>query len=273
MLVPYETSPGFDLLRMRWTEISRQLFSLLQSISSNERLSAQTSHSFSGTLSGKILFVREGQLQVRMKGGLLFLLESEDCFLPWSRELGDEFLVETDFAVDTAVVPWDGLLRLAEGGGDLLSVVFSFYQIQCSILASLLSMRGLQDAQFVPTLSHVESGDVLIQQGDADDTVFTLAEGEADVFVDGVKVGEILEDEIFGALAAFSSQPRTATVVARTKGLVLGLPRDQFSALISARPHTVEKFIENMARSLVDTNERLVQLSRARSDELGDESE
>jgi len=85
-----------------------------------------------------------------------------------------------------------------------------------------------------------------------------LIEGHADVLVDGKKVGEVLSDEIFEAMAAFSDTARNVTVRATKSCVVLSLPAQQFIGLMSSRPATVLKLINDMARALVTANKTLI---------------
>jgi CRP/FNR family cyclic AMP-dependent transcriptional regulator len=120
---------------------------------------------------------------------------------------------------------------------------------------------------FEPTITTYFPGDVIIEQNSLGTDVFTLLSGHANVMVNGVQVGEIFADEIFGALAALSNQPRTATVVADKKSMVLSISKDQFSELIEARPNTVKKLVEDMARTIVALNSKVVAMSEKSPDE------
>lgn len=99
-----------------------------------------------------------------------------------------------------------------------------------------------------------KAGETIIREGTESDTVYSIVEGHAEVFVKGVKVGEVLEDEIFGALSLLTNSPRTATVVADTRCLVMVVPRHQFEILIKSHPRICLSLMENMARQIVSLN-------------------
>ena len=61
---------------------------------------------------------------------------------------------------------------------------------------------------------HFAAGEELIHQGDAAEHVFIIIEGHAEAYVDGHKVGDVQKDEIFGAMAVFTRERRSATVLA-----------------------------------------------------------
>ncbi|MDK2777030.1 MAG: cyclic nucleotide-binding domain-containing protein [Pseudomonadota bacterium] len=105
---------------------------------------------------------------------------------------------------------------------------------------------------------NVQPGEVIIQQGEPADHVYTIISGEADVFVDGVKVGDIGEEEVFGAMAVFTGEPRSATVIARTPCSVMAVPQKDFVLLIEAQPKAAVNLIENFARRITILNQQLI---------------
>jgi CRP-like cAMP-binding protein len=103
------------------------------------------------------------------------------------------------------------------------------------------------------------AGDIIIQQGDEAKEVFTILTGKAQAFVDDVQVGDIFQDEIFGAMAVFTGEKRSATVKAVTPCNVLAVPKEEFITLIQSHPQTTMTMIENMARRIQTLNSQLTQ--------------
>lgn len=104
---------------------------------------------------------------------------------------------------------------------------------------------------------HVAAGEVLISQGDEPDHVFVIVEGHAEVFVDGLKVGDVAREEIFGAMAVFTEEKRNATVVASTACTVMLIPKDQFLVMTAANPRIAYSLIESMAQKISALNRQL----------------
>ncbi len=104
---------------------------------------------------------------------------------------------------------------------------------------------------------HFAAGDTIIEEGSNSDTVYSIVEGHAEVFVKEVKVGEVLEDEIFGALSLLTKSPRTASVIADQNCLVMVVPKDQFETMIQTHPRICLSLLENMARQIVALNEQV----------------
>ncbi|MCW8911036.1 MAG: cyclic nucleotide-binding domain-containing protein [Gammaproteobacteria bacterium] len=117
------------------------------------------------------------------------------------------------------------------------------------------------DADFHPEIRHYDEDETIIEEGGTDNEVYTLLSGSADVLVSNTQVGEIKRDEIFGAIAALTGTPRTAKVVASSECSVLVVASDRFQDLLEKRPDTVTKLIEDMARTIVASNQKIVDLS------------
>lgn len=110
--------------------------------------------------------------------------------------------------------------------------------------------------------SNYAAGETIIAQGDTADLVYTLIEGSADALCDGVKVGEIHQNEIFGALAVFTRQKRIASVVAKTDCTVMMVNKDDFVQLIYEQPHLSIGLIEEMAAKINELNNQLLALKK-----------
>ncbi|SDS65987.1 Cyclic nucleotide-binding domain-containing protein [Pseudomonas asplenii] len=109
----------------------------------------------------------------------------------------------------------------------------------------------------------VAAGDVLIRQGDDADHVFIITEGHAEAFVDGHKVGDVPKDEIFGAMAVFTGEKRSASVIASQPCSVMLIPKDQFLNLAQSNPRIAHSLIQSMARRIDLLNKEVTRLNVA----------
>ncbi|MGX5728385.1 Crp/Fnr family transcriptional regulator [Metapseudomonas otitidis] len=110
---------------------------------------------------------------------------------------------------------------------------------------------------------HFAAGEELIHQGDEADHVFIIIEGHAEAFVDGQKVGDVQKDEIFGAMAVFTREKRSATVIASEPCTVMVIPKDQFLSLMQSNPRIAHSLIESMARRIDLLNKEITQQRQA----------
>ena len=116
-------------------------------------------------------------------------------------------------------------------------------------------------------IQHFAAGAQLIQQGDDAEHVFIIIEGHAEAFVDGQKVGDVQKDEIFGAMAVFTREKRSASVIASEPCTVMVIPKDQFLSLMQSNPRIAHSLIEGMARRIDLLNKEVTQLRLQRQAE------
>lgn len=139
--------------------------------------------------------------------------------------------------------------------------LFTQYLIgQTALLSDALAR--LKQPELHPTtgFQHFAAGEELIRQGDEADNVFIIIEGRAEAIVDGQKVGDVQRDEIFGAMAVFTQEKRSATVVATSACTVMLIPKDQFLSLMQSNPKIAHSLIESMARRIDLLNKEVTRL-------------
>lgn len=132
---------------------------------------------------------------------------------------------------------------------------------QMALLAHAVAELKPREFRSTNGFKRVEAGETLILQGDAADHVFVIIDGHAEAFVDGHKVGEVPKDEIFGAMAVFTGEPRNASVIAREPSTVMLIPGDQFLSMCHTNPKIAHSLIESMARRIGQLNRQITQLT------------
>ncbi|HEX4547427.1 Crp/Fnr family transcriptional regulator [Pseudomonas sp.] len=132
---------------------------------------------------------------------------------------------------------------------------------QMALLAHAVAELKPREFRSTNGFKRVGCGEVLIQQGDVADHVFVIIDGHAEAFVDGHKVGDVPKDEIFGAMAVFTGEPRNATVITREPSTVMLIPGDQFLSMTRSNPRIAHSLIESMARRIGQLNQQITQLS------------
>ena len=96
----------------------------------------------------------------------------------------------------------------------------------------------------------VSAGDVVLEQGAGGAGFFVVAEGEADVTVDGNPVRTIGPGDYFGEIALLTGSDRTATVTARTDMRCYGMTPWDFRPLVESNPGIAWKLLQSMAEKL-----------------------
>lgn len=209
----------------------------------------------------RLLRVIEGRVDYYLQGKLILHFGAGDLLgLPRSLNL-PQGQFSCSSPVDLVAYERDALVEQANS--DLKSQRNWTHFLVCYI--SYLEQALAQEArgEFQPSAGflHYRTGETIIHQGETADQVYTLLEGSADAVCDGVTVGQIHANEIFGALAVFTRQPRMASVVATQDCTVLAVRKEEFIALIEYQPQICQGLIEEMASKINQLNGQLSQLT------------
>ena len=139
--------------------------------------------------------------------------------------------------------------------------LFTFYLLgQTTLLTEAFARIKPVEVSPATGFEHFAPGEKLIRQGDSAEHVFVIIEGHAEAWVGNQKVGDVQKDEIFGAMAVFINEPRTATVIATEPCTVMTIPKDQFLTLMQSNPRIAHSLIESMARRIDLMNKEISHL-------------
>jgi CRP/FNR family cyclic AMP-dependent transcriptional regulator len=105
---------------------------------------------------------------------------------------------------------------------------------------------------------HFEPGEVIVQQGDPADSVFIIADGEAEVWLtalDGhtVRLGTLSRHSLLGEIAVLCNGRRTATVQAKGRVVTLKISAHVFLDLLRQSPDIGMQVMKIMAERLEKT--------------------
>lgn len=96
----------------------------------------------------------------------------------------------------------------------------------------------------------VAPGRVLTAQGEAAYEAFIIADGVAEISIDGEAVRDTEVGELIGEMGVLKHTVRAATVVAKTPMRLLVLDSREMSALLSADKLVAQRVQENLTRHL-----------------------
>lgn len=113
-------------------------------------------------------------------------------------------------------------------------------------------LDGRELAQIAASMRErrVSAGDIVLEQGAGGAGFFVVAEGEADVTVDGNPVGTISPGDYFGEIALLTGSDRTASVTARTDMRCYGMTSWDFKPLVESNSAIAWKLLTAMAQKL-----------------------
>ena len=117
-----------------------------------------------------------------------------------------------------------------------------------SILDKLKNVSGVKKTY--------DRSDILIHEGDIHaECMYFVIEGNVDVFKSYGKCNEMLlaslgPGDIFGEMALFLNEPRTATVIAQDKALILEIHQSDMAKFLEKHPHIAYSIVETLCYRL-----------------------
>jgi CRP-like cAMP-binding protein len=117
-------------------------------------------------------------------------------------------------------------------------------------------LDGLTEKEWQTILSFAETktfapGEVLVAQGDPDDSFYIITAGSAEVVLGGKKrIATVSEGTVFGEMALFDGQPRSATVRALDRGAAIRVTRRAFENLAAWEPLLARRILIDLGKAL-----------------------
>ncbi|MCX6022309.1 MAG: DUF1003 domain-containing protein [Chloroflexi bacterium] len=114
------------------------------------------------------------------------------------------------------------------------------------------------------TLREFRSGQTIVSQGEAGDSMFIVAVGQVNIFLSGdtshrVSLADLGRGEHFGELALFDDKPRSASALAVTDVVLQQLSRETFREYLANRPVAALALLASMSERLRRTNSMLAE--------------
>ena len=121
-------------------------------------------------------------------------------------------------------------------------------------------LDGASDEDWATIRAHVETrrfgaGEKIIRVGAVDDAFYILTSGTVEIVIeqnDGEPhvLTNIPKGSVFGEIAFFDEQPRSATVLTRVSGSALRVSRKNFEKLSKANPEIANRILFDLSRVL-----------------------
>ena len=114
--------------------------------------------------------------------------------------------------------------------------------------------RALAGLAQVVTEVDVPAGDTVMLEGDVEDWLYVVIDGELEVHREDRRV-TVAAGEVVGELAVLDPMPRSATVVALTDCLLFRLDKAAFYDAVALRPEIARGVIVELVRRLREPHE------------------
>lgn len=133
-----------------------------------------------------------------------------------------------------------------------MSETIDVQKLKDSFLGEELDAEDVQALQGILSVQHLEAGDTLVNEGDADRRLFLLADGRLEVLSrrggELERVHLMRPGEFAGTRAFVDAMPRQATLRAKGEVTVFALAPEDFESLIETRPWLVYKVMRALFR-------------------------
>lgn len=111
------------------------------------------------------------------------------------------------------------------------------------------------------------AGEVIVSEGNTDNTFYVLALGSVDVKKNGVLIDTLKVGECFGEMGLLNQQARSASVVAKSFILLMKLPAVALEGTTEiCQMRFYKKFAETLSERLLISNERCIEKKVSTSD-------
>ena len=102
--------------------------------------------------------------------------------------------------------------------------------------------------------------DYVFKQGEKGDKAYLLLDGRVAIEVNGKKVAEISEMEIFGEMSLILKKPRTASIKALKPSIVLPIDQKILNDLLSECPPVISSLVKQLAYRLSQCDQEIQSL-------------
>jgi CRP/FNR family transcriptional regulator, cyclic AMP receptor protein len=102
-----------------------------------------------------------------------------------------------------------------------------------------------------------EAGTIIFLEGQPGDTMFSIIEGEVDLFVGEAHIATVGAGGIIGEMAMVSSHPRSATAITRTDSVLVAIDSRQFTFMIQQTPFFATQVMNVLAERVRETTNKI----------------
>lgn len=202
---------------------------------------------------GASLYIEDGVLRCSEQGKLVRLYGEGDIVdAHWEPDAA--MSLTGDFATRLRVADPADIDAAVAGNPDWAAAQRAHARLQQQILRGLCAVFVTEHVEPTTEFTRATAGEAILREGDEAAEIFVLLSGEASVLVNGVEVGAVYENQVFGEMGFFTNQRRTATVVARGECLLQKISHDEFERLIVTRPQLMTNLLRTMAERMVALN-------------------
>jgi CRP/FNR family cyclic AMP-dependent transcriptional regulator len=207
----------------------------------------------------KIYFLKDGNVTVEYYKKEILIYENGDIILPFTDEKYEQACIYYSVISEVQIfsLSLEELYSAMTKDTSLIALWFAISSISQLQLNQMIGVLTQKEERANPGFGRYKAGMEIIKEGDDADYVYSVSEGVAVAIHNGVEVGEIHQDEIFGAIAVLTDQKRTASVVAKTNCTVLMVHKDEFSKMVHSHPQLFLNILSSLAEKITSLNQKV----------------
>ena len=122
-------------------------------------------------------------------------------------------------------------------------------------LFSTLSRRHVKRIANLARERRFPTGSVIVRKGQRGETFFVILDGEATLSLPKGRNVKLKSGDFFGELALLDGGPRSATVIAKTPVLAMGIARTPFLKLVAGESDLAVSLLKALAARLREADE------------------
>lgn len=259
MITNIATSGEFDTLSQKLKNCGLDLAEYLKPVDENVLIeNGQVMCSSEIADPDKIYMLTEGNVVANLGNRTLFYYEPGEI-------IGMEALfgccvirAQLEFAVRANIYERDKTFKILMKNKNAFQLYLEYTATQSAMFQIMLAATMASSRRPNFQMKHFKSGENIITQGETDMDVYSLISGYAEVMVDGKKVGEIHENEVFGEMSGLTGEPRSATVKAASGCEVMVFGGDDFATLAETNPVALKDIAKSLSERLAHLNQEVV---------------
>lgn len=258
MITNLPTGSQFDSLNSRLKSLAEEFLDDLRPEDENSLIEGKTVlNGESRVDQNRFFLLTEGNVPSMIGGQILFHYQAGEIIgLESASGLGlPECRLE--FAVRANIYDKERVFKKIRKDAERFATLMEYLAVQSAMFQTMLSYSLLGSRRPNFQMRIFNPGEFIIRQGDTDTDVYSLLVGHADVLVDGKKLGEIRENEIFGEMSRLTGEPRSATVRADEKCEVMVFGGEDFSRMAETNPGALMDMAKHLSERLATMNKEI----------------
>lgn len=142
--------------------------------------------------------------------------------------------------------------------------IYSRRSQKAEALKEIPLFNSLSNKELMELARHIDeipvrADTMLTVQGGAGDAFYLIVEGKADVIRNDTKIAMLGPGDSVGEMSLLDGEPRSASVVMTSDGVVLTMPRREFTAVLRDIPAMALKLLVALSLRLREANARIVE--------------